>query len=116
MKPILSVLILACAFACAATVFAQKLERSETDPRTTQAYSLLIQREVKVQAKLESVVSEYGSNHFMAKPLQFELDALKSEMKKMVELDETKINKLTLGYGNLILRRVDLATDVHMLF
>lgn len=115
MKPVLLALILAAAVTYPAATFGQKPANPETDPKITQAYSLLIQRRVKVQAELESVVSEYSSDHFIAKRLQFEFDELKSEMKKMIEVDETKISKLTPGYGSLILRRVALATEVHVL-
>jgi hypothetical protein len=114
MKRFLSLLALTLVLAPGGA-FAQKAAKSETDPRTTEAYSLLIQRKVKVQAELESLLNEYGSDWPFAKRLQFELDTLKSEMKKMLELDETKVIKLTSGFGTLILRRASLATDVHVL-
>lgn len=114
MKRLLLLLVLAFAFSPVA-VRAQKVSDSEKDPRTTQAYSLLIQRKVKVQAELENLLSEFSSEYPSAKRLDFELDTLKSEMKKMLEVDESKLSRLTPGYGGLVLRRVALATDVHML-
>jgi hypothetical protein len=98
-----------------AGAYAQKAAGSETDPRTTEAYSLLIQRKVKVQAELESLLSEYTSDWPKAKRLQFELDTLKTEMKKMSEVVKPEVLKLTSGFGSLILRKVSLATDIHML-
>jgi hypothetical protein len=76
---------------------------------------MLIQHKVKVQAELESLLNEYGSDWPKSKRLQFELDTLKSEMKKMADIEESKVIKLTPGYGSLVLRRISLATDVHML-
>lgn len=109
-------LLLALAFAFSpAAVRAQKASDSAQDPRTTQAYSLLIQRKVKVQAELETLLSEYDSSWPAAKKLGFELTALKREMKKMSEVEESKVIKLTPGYGGLVLRRVSLVADIQML-
>ena len=97
-------------------VYARKISDSpQTDPRTTPAYSLLIQRKVKVQAELESLLMEYGSDWPRAKTLQLELDALRIEMKRMLEVTEPKLSKLTAGYGTLILRRVSLDTEIQTL-
>ncbi len=109
----------ACALAVilsSSTAYAQKISESpQTDPRTTPAYSVLIQRKVKVQAELESLLMEYGSEWPGAKTLQLELDALRIEMKRMLELTEPKLSKLTAGYGTLILRRVSLDTEIQTL-
>ena len=95
---------------------AQKISVSPSiEPRTTPAYSMLIQRKVKVQAGLESLLEEYSRDWPQAKTLQFELDALKIEMKKMVEVTEEKVSKLTSGYGALILRRVSLDSEIQTL-
>lgn len=114
MKRLPFVLALAFAFFTAA-VPAQKVSDPPQDPKTTQAYSMLIQQKVKLQAELENLLSEYGSDWPKSKKLQFELDTLKSEMKKMAEVEESKVIKLTLGYGALVLRRIALASEVHML-
>ena len=98
-----------------AVALAQKASAPEQNPRTTQAYSMLIQQRVKVQAELENLLNEYGSEWPNSKKLQFELDTLKTEMKKMTEVEESKVIKLTAGYGSLVLRRIALATEVHML-
>jgi hypothetical protein len=100
-----------------ASVYAQQVspKRPEIDPKTTEAYSLLIQRKVKLQAQLETFVSENSSEWPPAKRLQFELDSLKIEMKKMSEVDESKVSKLTSGYGGLILRKVWLTGEMQFL-
>jgi uncharacterized protein involved in exopolysaccharide biosynthesis len=96
--------------------FAQKTSAGpQVDPRTTPAYSLLIQRKVKVQAELESLVSEYGADWPNSKTRQLELDALRTEMKKMLEVTDEKLSKLTSGYGALILRRVSIDTEIQTL-
>jgi uncharacterized protein involved in exopolysaccharide biosynthesis len=97
--------------------YAQQLNRAlmETNPKTTPAYSLLVQRRVKVQAELETVLEEYSSDWPPAKRLQFELDALKVEMKKLAETDEAQIPKLTNGYGTLLLRRAALESEIESL-
>jgi hypothetical protein len=114
MKRLLLVLILAFAFFPAAAL-AQKASGSEQNPKTTQAYSMLIQQKVKLQAELENLLSEYGSDWPTSKKVQFELDTLKTEMKKMAEIEESKVIKLTSGFGSLVLRRIALATEVHVI-
>ena len=122
MKRLPLVLVLVLAFFPAATLaqkpaatLAPKASEPEQNPRTTQAYCMLIQEKVKLQAELESLVSEYSSDWPKSKRVQFELDTLKSEMKKMAEVEESKVIKLTAGYGSLVLRRIALATDAHVL-
>ena len=83
-----------------------------TDPKSTPAYSMLILRKVKVQAQLESLLNEHSSEWPTAKLSQFELDELKSEMKKMAAVDEPQVSKLTSGYGSLVLRRIALNTEI----
>ena len=87
----------------------------EIDPKTTQAYSMLIERQVKVQAQLETLLREYSSAWPPAKKLQAELDALKIEMKKMSELNQILIPKLTSGVGALILRKTVLTSEIKRL-
>lgn len=95
---------------------AQKISnKPQNDPKTTPAYSMLIQRKVKVQAELESLLEEYGSEWPRAKTLQFELDALKSEKRKMAAATEPKVSKLTTGYGSLILQKVALDAEIQTL-
>ena len=114
MKRLLLVLALAFAFSPAATL-AQKGSAPEQNPKTTQAYSMLIQQKVKLQAELENLLSEYTSDWPKSKKVQFELNTLRNEMKKMAEVEESKVIKLTAGYGSLVLRRIVLATDAHVL-
>lgn len=114
MKRFLLALVFAFAFSPAA-VLAQRTSTPEQNPKTTQAYSMLIQRKVKVQAELENLLSEYSSDWPQAKRMQFELDALRSEMKKMAEVEESNVIKLTPGYGALVLRRVSVMTEISML-
>jgi len=103
--------------ALSSTVFAQQVspKQAEVDPKTSEAYSLLIQRKAKLQAELETLLREYSGEWPRAKQLQFELDTLKSEMKKMAAVDQSKVSKLTAGYGGLILRKVSLSGEIDTL-
>src|ERR1044072_7031364 len=103
--------------ALSSAVFAQQVspKQTEIDPKTSEAYSLLIQRKAKLQAQLETLVAEYSGEWPRAKQLQFEFDTLKDEMKKMAAVDETKVSKLTAGYGGLILRKVALSGELQAL-
>lgn len=103
-------------FLGAPALYAQKVSNSAPiDSKTTPAYAMLLQRKVKVQAQLESLLDEYGSEWPEAKTLQFEFDSLKSELKKMAAVSELQVSKLTSGYGALILRRVSLDAEIQSL-
>jgi hypothetical protein len=76
MKRILSLVGLLLIFVPA--LYAQKpVATKEVDPRTTPAYSMLIERRVKVQAHLETLLSEYTSDWPATRTLQAEFDALR---------------------------------------
>src|SRR6185295_2355777 len=75
----------------------------------------LIQRKAKLQAELETLLREYTGQWPPAKRLQFEFDTLNSEMQKMAEVDQSKVSKLTAGYGRLILRKVSLSGEIDTL-
>jgi hypothetical protein len=97
-------------------VYAQKVSNNKpTDPTTSQAYSLLIQRRVKVEAEMETLLTEYDSDWPRVKKLRHELDALKLEMKSMREVADALTPKLTSGYGGLILRKVSLTSEIQSL-
>ena len=103
--------------ALSSAVLAQQVspKQTEVDPKTSEAYSLLVQRKVKLQAELETLLREYSGEWPPAKQLQFEFDALKAELKKMAEVDQSKVSKLTPGYGRLILRKVALSGEIDTL-
>lgn len=115
MKRFLSACTLAVILSASAAYAQKTSDNPQIDPRTTPAYSMLIQRKVKVQAQLEALLEQYSSEWPQAKTLQFEVDALKIEMKKMVEVIEPKVSKLTSGYGTLILRKVSLESEIQTL-
>ncbi len=103
-------------FVSSIPAYAQQVSaKVETNAKTTPAYSLLVQRKVKVQAELETVLAEYSNEWPPAKKLQFELDALEAEMKKVADTDEAQIPKLTNGYGTLLLRRAALDCEIQSL-
>ena len=107
--------LLALALLATAAYGQQPTPTAPIDPRTTQAYSVLVERRVKVQAQLETMLAEYSSEWPPARQLQAELDALKVEMKKMGEMDQPMMPKLTSGIGSLILRKTVLISEIKML-
>src|SRR5690242_404480 len=97
-------------------VYGQKAAVTEpVDPKTTPAYSMLIERRVNVQAHLETLLNDYSSDWPPTKKLQAELDAIKIEMKKLSEIDQPLVSKLTSGVGALILRKTVLISEIKAL-
>ena len=114
MKHFLS--FLALAFAVSSSAYAQTATvNSETDPKTTPAYSMLIERKVKVQAELETLLNQYNGEWPAAKRLRYELDAVEAEMNTMAETTAPKTARLTSGYGSLILRKITLTADLQVM-
>lgn len=89
----------------------QSSSQSPANIKTTSAYGLLVEKKVAVEAELKEVLSKNTSDFPSAKIKQLELNALEDEMKKMRAIAESKIPKLTSGYGMLILRRVALKSE-----
>lgn len=83
--------------------------------RATPAYCMLVERHVKVQAKLESTLAEYSGKWPAAKQLQAEFDALNLEMKRIGEMDPSMMPRLTSGIGSLILRKTALIGEIRIL-
>jgi hypothetical protein len=108
MKSSLSVVVLASVL-LVTQVSGQKLCYPNSNPKTTQAYTLLILRKAEVQA-------ERADHLPTVMRLDFELAELKREIKEMEAVERPLVHKLTASYGNLVWRRVSLKADIHMIY
>jgi len=93
----------------------QPSDESAPEVKTTSAYSMLVLRKVAVEAELKAALDKYTSEHPSVQSKQFELDAINSEMEKMMETPAANLPKLTSGYGTLILRKVKLESEMKVL-
>lgn len=113
MKAAFSVVILASVL-FATESHGQKLCYPDSNPKTTQAYLVLLLRKAEVQAKRAEQLVNGDWPTILS--LDFELAELTREMKEMEAVERPKVNKLTATYGNLILRRISLKADINKIY
>ena len=80
--------------------------------KNTPAYAELLLRKTECESELEEFLLDYTDEFPKVKELKFELDLLKKEMDKVLAVSASEANKLTLALGKLIVRKIELETDV----
>jgi len=105
-----------------ATVFvgAQKpgkaVEKKSAEPaaavRSSAAYAELLLRKTEIQSDLESLVLEYTEEFPKVKELRFALALIQREADRLLAAKTLDGSKLTLALGKLIVRKVELETDM----
>ena len=80
--------------------------------KSSPAYSELLLRRTERESELEEFLINYTDEFPKVKELRFELDSLKKEMDKVTAVNASESGKLTLALGKLIVRKVELETDL----
>lgn len=115
MKRLITLIALAILLSPLAVVHAQAATAVCDDAKTTSAYSVLVLRKAALEAELEELLREYDENWPATKRKQFEYDTLVREMKRVSEMPESSISRLTSAYGTLVLREVSLESKLQSL-
>ena len=76
------------------------------------AYAELLLRRTDLTAELESLLIDYTDDYPKVKELRYTLDALKLETERLRKVKPADSGRLTLALGRLIVRKVELETDV----
>ena len=93
-------------------------QQNQTQPqqqgstKSTPAYGELVMRKVEVEADLKQLLVDYTEEHPRAKEKKTELDAINREMDRIAAMDKAMIPKLTTTVGKLILRKIELETEI----
>jgi uncharacterized protein involved in exopolysaccharide biosynthesis len=100
----------------------QTQPQPQTAPQTPQgstkssaAYGELVLRKVEVEAECKEMLVDYTEEHPKVKIKKAEIDNLNAEMDKIAAMDTSLIPKLTATVGKLILKKIDLQTEVNKL-
>ena len=91
----------------------QSDERLSVNPKMTPAYELLVLRKVAVETTLMDLSSRFTSTSDHIRTKRFELSVVNREMKRMQRMEGAQIPRLSVTYGNLLLRKVDLEVELN---
>jgi hypothetical protein len=102
----------------ASVVFAQKqppvksATQSSDAVRGSAAYAEVLLKRTDLESELESLLLDYTDEFPRVKELRFSLTVLQRDAVKMLATKAGDAGRLTQALGKLIVRRVDLETDV----
>ncbi len=80
--------------------------------KSSPAYAELLLLRTERESKLEEFLLDYTEEFPKVKEIKFELGLLNKEMNKILALNTSQSGKLTLALGKLIVRKIELETDL----
>ena len=96
-----------------------KAKTAQTPPKSdakanksSPAFAEILLRKTELAAELENYLTNYTDEFPKVKELRFELDLLTKEMNRILAVNPTDAAKLTLALGKLMLRKIELETDL----
>lgn len=78
--------------------------------KSSPAYAEVLLRKTELEATLEDYMGEFTEEYPKVKETRFALETIRKEFDRIMAVSEP--SKLTLGLGKLILRKVELETDL----
>lgn len=89
----------------------QSGDAPSVNPKMTPAYELLVLRKVAVETALTDLSSQFTSESSQVINKRFELSLVTLEMDRMQRSERAQVPRLSVTYGNLLLRKVDLEVE-----
>lgn len=80
--------------------------------RSSPAYAEVLLRRTELQADLESLILEYTEEYPKVKEIRFTLGLIQKESDRLTSVSPSDAAKLTLALGKLIVRKIELETDM----
>jgi uncharacterized protein involved in exopolysaccharide biosynthesis len=80
--------------------------------KSSPAYAELLLRKTERESELEEFLLDYTEEFPKVKEIKFELGVLNKEMDKILAVNTSESGKLTLALGKLIVRKIELETDL----
>ena len=100
---------------CATVSFGQAPAqgRSESIPAAaTPAYAELLLLKTELSSELESLIVDYTEDYPKIKELRYVLTLLDRDLARLAKIKAADISRLTLALGKLMVRRIELETDL----
>lgn len=76
------------------------------------AYAEILLRKTERESELEEFVLSYTEDFPKVKEIKFELTLLNKELNKILAVGNAEAGKLTLALGKLIVRKIEIETDL----
>ena len=93
------------------TVLASSNQAAQT-VKSSPAYAEVLLRKTERESELEEFMLDYTEEFPKVKEIKFELGLINKEMDKILAVKTSESGKLTLALGKLIVRKIELETDL----
>jgi len=80
--------------------------------KSSPAYAELLLRKTERESELEEFLLDYTEEFPKVKEIRFELGVIQKELDKILAVNASESGKLTLALGKLMVRKVEIETDV----
>ncbi len=80
--------------------------------KSSAAYAEILLQKTELEAELEDLLVAYTLEFPKVKEIQFQLGLIKIEMDKLFTVKPAESQKLTLALGKLLVRKIELETDL----
>jgi hypothetical protein len=90
----------------------QPCKKSQDSADRSEAYLMVAASRARAEAEMENALKYLTSTHPDVPPKQYKLDFLSAAMKEMSKIQGSKVSVLDRGFGLLILRRVEIETEL----
>ncbi len=90
----------------------QKPATPSSEARASSAYAEILLRRTEHESDLESLLLDYTDEFPRVKELKFSLSLIQKEAAGLLLIKPADSSKLTLALGRLIVRKIELETDV----
>lgn len=115
--------VLIAIFLCPSIYYAQEIKDktsikiplvkiSSQPVKATPAYAELLLRKTERESELEEFALDYTDEFPKVKEIKYELSLINKEMTKLAAVSAAEADKLTLALGKLMVRKVEIETDL----
>lgn len=80
--------------------------------KSSPAYAEILLKKTELQADLESLVLDYTEDYPKIKEIRFTLGLIQKESERLISVKPSDTSKLTLALGKLIVRKIEIETDM----
>jgi Skp family chaperone for outer membrane proteins len=96
--------------------FAQAKPKAAANPiKTSPAYAEVLLRKVEVESDLEALLLDYKEEYPKVKEAKAKLALLQKELDKLLALNSSEVNRLTVAVGKLIVGKVEEESEFNLL-
>jgi uncharacterized protein involved in exopolysaccharide biosynthesis len=83
--------------------------------KSSPAYAEVLLRKTELQSSVESMLTEFTEEHPKVQEAKYSLQVLQQESDRLMSVKPSEAGKLTLALGKLIVRKIELETELWLL-